>query len=224
MAALAVDGEGLLGRAQGAATRTRLGGQDQAVIPGRQIFHIEWDRVFHGQQPVAVVVGMTHALAVFVHHLSTAQILDPHRQLARCRIDHAGAQVERHPGPLQGVDVVGAQTELGSVRLGGDSDADLGGIGERTARPGIAPIRGGDGEVVLSPEVLGRLVVQITVEQAVEIIERPYQGDLVAAHPLHRDGARCPEQGQCAMLDPQHHGHGRTARIHVLDTDPGEGQ
>ncbi|MNI58294.1 hypothetical protein D3C73_1134010 [compost metagenome] len=194
------------------------------MIPRRQTAEVEGHGLIPRQQPVAVAVRMAHALAVLVHHLGPPQILDANGEFAGCRVDHAGAQVERHPGSLQGMDVVGTQAELGIVCLRGHLDANLGAVGQDTARPGIALIRGGDGQVVLSPEVLGRLVMQVAIDEVVKIIKGAHQGDLAGTRPLHRDGARRPEQGQHAVLDPQHHGHGGRARIHVLHADPGEGQ
>ncbi|MNX64080.1 hypothetical protein D3C86_950970 [compost metagenome] len=119
---------------------------------------------------------------------------------------------------------MGTQAKVRIVRLGGHLDADLGAVGQRPTRPTVALIRGGDGQVVLSPEVLGRLVMQVAIDEVVKIIKGAHQGDLAGARPLHRDGARRPEQGQHAVLDPQHHGDGGSARIHVLHADPGEGQ
>ncbi|MNT12223.1 hypothetical protein D3C72_1471440 [compost metagenome] len=222
--ALAVDVEGLLGRAQGIATRAGFRTQGQGMIPRRQATEVERHGLIPRQQPVAIAVGMADALAMLVHHLGAAQILDADGEFPGCRIDHAGAQVERHPGPLQGMDVVGTEAQLRIVRRCGHLDADLGAVAQRAARPRVAQIRGGDGQVVLAPEVLDRLIVQVAIDEAVEIIERPHQGDLAGARPLHRDGARRPEQGQHAVLDPQHHGDGGSARIHVLHADPGEGQ
>ncbi|MNG37768.1 hypothetical protein D3C84_1252180 [compost metagenome] len=69
------------------------------------------------------------------------------------------------------MDVVGTQAELGIIGLGRDLDANDGGVGQGAARSCVALIRGGDGQVILTPEVLGRLVVQIAVDERVEIIE-----------------------------------------------------
>ena len=119
---------------------------------------------------------------------------------------------------------MGADPQLGIVRLGRHLDGNLGAVGQDATGTGIALIRGGDAQVVLTPEVPGWLVVQVACQQTVEIIERPDQGHHAGPRPLHRDGACRPQQGQHTVLHPQHHGDGRTARIHVLHADPGKGQ
>ena len=158
VAALAVDGDGLRGRAQGAATQAGFGTQGEGMIPRRQILEVDGHGLVHRQQPV-VAIRVADALAVLVHHLGAAKVLDPHRQLARGRIDHAGAEVERHPGPLQRKDIVGADPQLGIVRLGRHLDGNLGAVGQDATGTGIALIRGGDAQVVQTPEVPGWLVV-----------------------------------------------------------------
>ncbi|MNO08326.1 hypothetical protein D3C81_2309150 [compost metagenome] len=69
------------------------------------------------------------------------------------------------------MDIVGTQAKLRIVRLGGHCDADLGAVGQRPTRPTVALIRGGDGQVVLPPEVLGWLVMQAAIDQAVQIAQ-----------------------------------------------------
>ena len=138
---------------------------------------------------------MTHALAMLVHHLAAAQVVDANGELTRRGVDHAGAQVERYPGPLQGVDLMGPQIKARIVRLGGHSNADLGTVGQRPTRPRVALIRGSDGEIVIAPEILGWFIVQLAGKQVIDIDKRTHQGDLAGTCTLHPHGAASTQQG-----------------------------
>jgi hypothetical protein len=94
---------------------------------------------------------------------------------------------------LQRKDIVGADPQW-IVRLGRHLDGNLGAVGQDATGTGIALIRGGDAQVVLTPEVPGWLVVQVACQQTVEIIERPDQGHHAGPRPCTETAPAAPSR------------------------------